>query len=412
MKGAMRITIALALISLSVMADLVVLDKAPKRYLVGWSEGKTVTVKGCLVVSKDKLARECRGEKVREVKLGEFEASLIEGTVGKAPVPDLHTLILDIEDLRSGIEREEVSDVSVAQDHLRRLESFRNQLIVVKRALSALNSDETVVMEEEAVRRVLAGLPFSDFTFNNHFEFVRVEPGQFMMGSPQTEKDRDDDEKRHPVTISQPFEIQTTEVTQSLWEKVMGSLPEELNQPGNARFKGPDKPIVFVSWNDITRKDIDPKTGKAGFLVELNRLGKGTFSLPTEAQWEYAARGGNDPTAKMTATYSFGNDPTDLPRFAVFNSNQTEKVKGNREPNPIGLYDMHGNAEEWVQDLKRDDYEKLSSTDPINDSTGSYRVVRGGSWFGNARNLRSAFRDDFGPDIRSCVSGFRLLRTP
>ena len=147
-------------------------------------------------------------------------------------------------------------------------------------------------------------------------------------------------------------------------------------------------------------------------MDRLNLLGKGTFSLPTEAQWEYAARGGNNPKADMTAAYSFGNRPKNFPIFAVFSSNHTENVKGNREPNPIGLYDMHGNVWEWVQDLKWTDYEKLSPTDPVNDSTGLNRVIRGGSWNFDKQDLRSARRNDDSPNQRHCAVGFRLVRTP
>lgn len=247
------------------------------------------------------------------------------------------------------------------------------------------------------------GVVSSDPGFDKHFDFVRVKAGTFIMGSPSNEIGRSSDEIQHQVTISKPFEIQTTEVTQSLWEKVMGNNPSGI--------KGAEKPVETVSWDDITEKE-------KGFLDRLNKLRKSqgdrcTYRLPTEAEWEYAARGGNQvPDDQMQTAYSFGNDAGKFSEFGVFDGNsgyQSQIVKS-KKANPLGISDMHGNVWEWVQDAYRSDYEKLPSTDPVNES-GPARVARGSAWFNDARGARSAFRNFVSPAERSSGVGFRLVRT-
>jgi formylglycine-generating enzyme required for sulfatase activity len=145
------------------------------------------------------------------------------------------------------------------------------------------------------------------------------------------------------------------------------------------------------------------------------RRGDGyTYRLPTEAEWEYAARGAQKASpAELGNAYSFGNSTTGLDDHAWSYSNSKDGVKpvATRKANQLGLSDVHGNAWEWVQDAYRKDYEALSSTDPRNES-GSYRVIRGGSWYGYPHYLRSAYRHNFGPDASDGLVGFRLVRTP
>jgi formylglycine-generating enzyme required for sulfatase activity len=220
-------------------------------------------------------------------------------------------------------------------------------------------------------------------------DFVLIPAGTFTMG---------DSANTHRVTISKPFFMQTTEVTQGQWQTVMGSNP--------SRFKdcGDDCPVEQVSWNDVQ-----------DFIGKLNSMeGPDKYRLPTEAEWEYAARsGGKQETYAGTSSESeFGN-------YAWYSANSGRKTHpvGQKIANGLGLYDMSGNVWEWVLDWYGE-YQSglfsllLSVTDPTGPSSGSQRVLRGGSWYNAALYCRAAFRRYYNPDIRSSNLGFRLVNTP
>jgi formylglycine-generating enzyme required for sulfatase activity len=212
-------------------------------------------------------------------------------------------------------------------------------------------------------------------------EFVLIPDGSFMMGS-----DKTNGKPVHRVTITKPFYLGKFEVTQEQWEKVMGGNP--------SKFKGAKNPVEQVSWEDCQK-----------FLEALKeRVSGQTFRLPTEAEWEYACR------ARSKTDYSYGDSPDKLRDYAWFNDNsekQTHPV-GQKKPNPWGLYDMHGNVWEWCQDW-HGEYAGKSATDPTGPATGSARVLRGGSWYGNAANSRSASRFNRDPATRHCDYGFRVV---
>ena len=244
--------------------------------------------------------------------------------------------------------------------------------------------------------------------------FQKISTGSFMMGSPDTESNSNSDETQMEVTISKPFEIMTKEVTQSQWVKVMGSNPsyfksqEHCDNYDSASDMCPDHPVEKVSWDDV--QDYIGKLNKALGLSGCDGTptsSAGCYRLPTEAEWEYSARGGT------TTAYSFGDDSSNLGDYAWYSGNsdrQTHQV-GLKEANPKGLYDVHGNVWEWVQDRYASDLP--GGSDPLNTS-GSNRVVRGGSWFHSAPYLRSAYRFVVNPSIRSVrlsTTGFRLVRT-
>ncbi len=230
-------------------------------------------------------------------------------------------------------------------------------------------------------------------------KFVLIPAGTFMMGSPGNEPGRDNDETQHQVTISRPFYMQTTEVTQGQWKRVMG------NNPSHFRNCGDDCPVEQVSWNDVQN-----------FIRRLNQLEEtDKYRLPTEAQWEYAARAGTTTPfhtgsclSSEQANYD-GNYPQ--PGCPKGGFRQTTVRVGSFSPNAWGLHDMHGNVWEWVQDWKGD-YPSGSVTDPEGPSSGSRRVNRGGSWDKIARYCRSAVRGnrDY-PSKIYLYLGFRLLRT-
>ena len=186
------------------------------------------------------------------------------------------------------------------------------------------------------------------------FKMIRVEGGTFQMGS----NDGNDDEKPvHEVTVSS-FLIGETEVTQELWEAVMGSNPSS--------FKGTNRPVEMVSWDDC-------KT----FISKLNSLTGKTFRLPTEAEWEYAARGGNK---SKSYTYSGSNTIVDVAWY-YGNSGDTTYDVAMKSPNELGIYDMSGNVYEWCQDWYDSSYYYTSpANNPTGPSSGSDRVARGGAW--------------------------------
>ncbi len=240
--------------------------------------------------------------------------------------------------------------------------------------------------------------------------FQKISAGSFMMGSPESESNRDSDEDQVQVTISNPFEIMTKEVTQSQWVKVMGSNPsyfksqKHCDNYDSASDMCPNHPVERVSWDDV--QEYIGKLNKALGLSGCDGTptsSAGCYRLPTEAEWEYSARGG-------TTAYSFEDDVSDLRDYAWYSGNsdnQTHQV-GLKDPNPKGLYDVHGNVWEWVQD--RYTRNLPGGSDPLNTS-GSNRVFRGGSWGVSAQGLRSALRGYGNPSSGNNGIGFRLVRT-
>jgi formylglycine-generating enzyme len=226
--------------------------------------------------------------------------------------------------------------------------------------------------------------------------FNKIPAGTFMMGSPETEKDRGDDEPQHKVTISKAFYIQTTEVSQGQWKAVMGTEPWK----GKIFVKeGPNYAASYVSWNEAVAycKKLSAKEGK-------------TYRLPTEAEWEYACRAGTE------TAWSFGNSQNKLGDYAWYFKNawdideQYAHQVGLKKSNPFGLYDMHGNVLEWCYDYYGEDYYKQSpEKDPRGPAQGSSRVLRGGSWVLDARFTCSADRSGITP-VGGSDFGFRLVR--
>jgi len=248
-------------------------------------------------------------------------------------------------------------------------------------------------------------------------EFVYIAPGTFIMGSPSNEPGRGLDENQHRVTLTKGFYMQTTEVTQGQWKAVMG------NNPSYFKNCGDDYPVEQVSWYDVQ-----------DFIRKLNqRESRDRYRLPSEAEWEYAARAGSTTAfanggiseegcgfdsnldtmgwycGNSRVSYSFCFDASGWggPKCAGTHS------VAQKQPNAWGLYDMHGNVSEWVQDL-HGDYPSGALTDPTGPSSGSgHRMVRGGSWGYNASYCRSAHRYWYRPDHRqpmgSCL-GFRLVK--
>lgn len=263
------------------------------------------------------------------------------------------------------------------------------------------------------------GLAYHNFT--RGFKYIRA--GRFIMGSPLGEKEErnrsgelvNSDEKQVEVIISKPFEIMATEVTQQTWFDVMENNPSRFKRPNhcsnhlqiNGKDLCPNLPVEQVSWSDVQTyiaklNEAEGLTGCRGIPQDP----KGCYRLPTEAEWEYAARGG---TKTM---YSFGENRSDLKDYAWYKMNSEGKTHpvGTKEANPYGLYDMHGNVWEWVLDYWT---ERLpGGRDPLVAFTSRMSsVYRGGGWKSSARYLRSANRSYGHPNNRDDLIGFRLVRT-
>jgi len=230
--------------------------------------------------------------------------------------------------------------------------------------------------------------------------FVLIPAGKFVMGSPSDEPDREDGEKQHEVIISKPFSLQTTEVSQGQWKEVMGDI---MDNPSRFKDCGDDCPVEQVSWDDAQK-----------FIEKLNkREGTNIYRLPTEAEWEYACRA-ETTTPFFTgqcistdqANYDGNHPGKNCPKGEY--RGKTVKV-GSFQPNAWGLYDMHGNAWEWVQDW-HGDYPSNSIVDPKRRHKGEGRVLRGGSWSQLAGHLRSAYRRRSNHDSRFSGYGFRVAR--
>jgi formylglycine-generating enzyme required for sulfatase activity len=227
----------------------------------------------------------------------------------------------------------------------------------------------------------------STFTNSIGMEFVLIPAGTFMMGSPDSEAEADDDEKpAHCVTISQPFYLGKYPVTQAQWEAMMGNNP--------SHFSGhPTWPVDGVSWNDAH-----------AFLRKLDeREGGRDYRLPTEAQWEYACRAG-------TETPRYHPDVNAIAWYRE-NSNGHPQPVGQKLPNAWGVYDMLGNVWEWCQDGKRS-YTADTTVDPIElTGAGSAHVFRGGSWRDAVRYVRATNRLSYAPHFRHDLLGFRCARS-
>ncbi len=214
-----------------------------------------------------------------------------------------------------------------------------------------------------------------------------IPPGEFLMGSPEDE-DLEEDETQHHVKITQGFWLAKTPITQMQWRAVMADNP--------SHFKGDDLPVEQVSWDDICGDELQP----GGFLGKLNqfRSADGRFALPTEAQWEYAARAGT------TGPYAGNLD--EMEWYDENSGGETHPV-GLKKANNWGLQDMQGNVWEWCADWC-DDYDMNVVEDPTGPTLGVYRVIRGGCWCDDAIGCRVARRNEFPPPVNFNIIGFRV----
>jgi formylglycine-generating enzyme required for sulfatase activity len=326
---------------------------------------------------RDVLEREGAEQAAERSRLADAQLKAVEAA--KAAGADRLALVeepLLEQVLAAEAERDQaVSGVAEKQAELASLVQERDSLaeqVRVARAKVAADQQREA-MEQQAT----ATKPLKTLTNSIGMKFVEIPAGTFSMG--------------RPVTISRPYYLGVTEVTNGQWQVVMG----------DAR-KDADLPVANVGWEDAatfcSRLSSLPAERQAGRV----------YRLPTEAEWEYACRAG-------TATeYSFGDDESLLGDFAWYSGNSGSHTRpvGQKKPNAWGLYDMHGNVWEWCSDWYGD-YATGAVRDPKGPASGSYRVLRGGSWNRTARSCRSASRSwDFPSNRSSSYFGFRLALSP
>jgi len=217
-------------------------------------------------------------------------------------------------------------------------------------------------------------------------DLVLVPAGSFRMGS---DKGSDEEKPVHEVKIPKPFYMGKYEVTQEQWQAVMGASP--------SKFKGAKNPVDSVSWNDCQ-----------AFLKKLDeRVRRGTFALPTEAEWEYACRAGSK------TEYCFGDDDGQLGEYAwhMRNSGKRTHPVGEKKPNPLGLFDVHGNVWEWCEDVWHDTYQGAPNDGSawVEGGDQDVRVLRGGAWLFSAKSCWSAARTGYSPGSRWSNAGVRVV---
>lgn len=226
------------------------------------------------------------------------------------------------------------------------------------------------------------------------FNMVRVEPDAFMMGTSARDMEGFSDEEndwikdwtQHQVTLTKSFYVGETQVTQELWSAVMGENP-------SCFITDIKRPVEQVSWNDCQK-----------FIQKLSGLLNRRFSLPTEAEWEFAARGGKNSDGYKYA----GSDDVNDVAWSMANSICVTHPVKTKKPNELGIYDMSGNVWEWCQDIFGD-YEGSAETDPTGSTTGSFRVIRGGCWNYDAKYCRTPFRNFSSSTRKDYSIGLRLV---
>ena len=268
------------------------------------------------------------------------------------------------------------------------------QITLTKEAMATQQSiaSQPIVAQQPVVQAPIANsdnisIPVKD---GISIDMVRVEAGTFTMGSTAEMKNMWDFEKPTRVTLTNDYYMGKYEVTQALWQTVMGNNP--------SGFKSDNLPVEQVSWDDCQE-----------FISKLNRITGKTFRLPTEAEWEYAARGGNKSRGYQ---YSGSNNPLDVAWCGDNSGSMTHGV-GTKQANELGIYDMSGNVEEWCQDwydlYNSSSYNSSTQVNPTGDNSELRRVVRGGCWRDSAMYSHSSNRCNYPPDCHNNFIGLRLV---
>ena len=283
-----------------------------------------------------------------------------------------------------------VYDKALTKEHIAELYAYESKAAPAPMpALTPLLTIEHSQMHQQAWADYL-NIPVESIN-SIGMKFKVIPPGLFKMGNSENAEAGERTETLHNVTLTRPFQIGIHEVTQEQYEKVMGKTP--------SKFIGAQNPAEHVSWNDATE-----------FCRKLTAIQEETgsgyrYRLPTEAEWEYACRGGTG------TAYNFGASDDELRDHAWFasNSESTPHTVGTKKPNRWGLYDMHGNVSEWCRD-RDGDYPRHPVFDPSGPSSGPGRISRGGSSFSKSEQCCSNSRSAYAEDFRDQTTGFRVVR--
>lgn len=254
--------------------------------------------------------------------------------------------------------------------------------VIIDRAIAAVSSSKNPDIPSHQCSSSELNFRIGDASF----KMIRVEGGRFQMGSPESDWEAADDEKPQRWVTLDGFYIGETVVTQALWKAVMGDNP--------SKWRGDSRPVEYVSWEDCQC-----------FLKQLNDITRENFRLPTEAEWEYAARGGRKSQGYK---YAGSNDINKVAWYDKNSENKTHPVK-KKLANELGVYDMSGNVFEWCQDWKDACYDSFAQTNPIGPSSGSTRVNRGGGCDYGSEFCRVACRFGDTSDYRAEDLGLRLV---
>ena len=240
---------------------------------------------------------------------------------------------------------------------------------------------------------------FTETAWGVNMKMIWVEGGDFLMGCTSDQGNGKTDEQNVRRVTVDGFFIGMLEVTQSQWETVAGtSIYQQKSKAGSNTYGiGPDYPMYCVSWDEAMEfcRMLSNKTGR-------------TYTLPTEAQWEYAARGGNKNEGAKYA----GSNMIDAVAWYDSNSANTAHIVGSKRANALGIYDMSGNVWEWCKDWYADSYVSYDTNNPVGPSSGSSRVCRGGSWYSIDSNCRVASRNYYSPNYLNGALGFRVVCLP
>lgn len=245
-----------------------------------------------------------------------------------------------------------------------------------------------------------ANQDFTETAWGINMKMIWVEGGDFLMGCTSEQGNCESDEQNVRRVTVDGFYIGMLEVTQSQWEKVVGTsiYQQKSKAGGNSTYGvGPDYPMYYVSWDEAMEfcRLLSNKTGR-------------TYTLPTEAQWEYAARGGNKNEGAKYA----GSNMIDAVAWYTDNSGSSTHIVGSKRANALGIYDMSGNVWEWCKDWYANSYVSYDTNNPVGPSSGSSRVLRGGSWYDSASYCRVANRSSNSPGDRDYSLGFRVVLLP
>ena len=281
----------------------------------------------------------------------------------------------------------------IRADRVQTVETFLS--LLDSKTPDTSDNEETVCEEackaaEEEQKRREGGTSSKTFTLSGvSFDMVKVQAGSFTMGATSEMEDPFNDEKPiHRVTLTYNYYIGKTAVTQALWRIVMGDNP--------SCIKGDNHPVENVTWYDCRE-----------FISRLNSMTGRDFRLPTEAEWEFAARGGNKSNHYQ---YSGSDKLGDVAWYDENSGSKTHPV-ATKLPNELRIYDMSGNVWEWCSDWYGK-YSSSSQTNPTGPNSGSYRVYRGGSGVSNAGRCRSSLRNFYTPDFSDFNLGLRLVLVP